>query len=291
MIILIGESGYIGNEFKRQLNVRGIQFKSNINARTVTLMELINIYSNHFSNIKVDAIINAAGYTGKPNVDSCEQYKSDTLCGNVIFPQILTDFAMLHDIPLLHVSSGCIYTGTATEVFTEESIPNFTFNMNSGSFYSGTKELSENIISSHEKSWICRLRIPFEEYENSRNYITKLMRYDTLLNAPNSMSNKQEFVSACLDMIYNKIDYGTYNMTNTGYITAKEVTDLLRLHKITDKQFNFYGTEEEFYASGCAIAKRSNCVLDNSKLLNANIHMSDVHECIEKCIINYKFES
>ena len=32
MIILIGESGYIGNEFKRQLTMRGIQFKSNINA-------------------------------------------------------------------------------------------------------------------------------------------------------------------------------------------------------------------------------------------------------------------
>lgn len=291
MIILIGESGYIGSEFKRQLLHRNIRFNSNIKVKNITLLELLNIHSNYFSNINIDAIINAAGYTGKPNVDACEHYKSDTLRGNVIFPQILTNYAMIHNIPLLHVSSGCIYTGSENEVFTEECEPNFTFNKNDGSFYSGTKELSESIISSHEKSWICRLRIPFEEYENSRNYITKIMRYDTLLNAPNSMSNKQEFVSACLDMIYNKIDYGTYNMTNTGYITAKEITDLLRFHKITNKQFNFFKSEDEFYASGCAITKRSNCVLDNSKLLNANIYMSDVHECVEKCIINYKLES
>jgi len=31
-------------------------------------------------------LINAAGYTGKPNVDACEEHKADTLAGNTLFP-------------------------------------------------------------------------------------------------------------------------------------------------------------------------------------------------------------
>jgi len=131
----------------------------------------------------IGSAINAAGFTGKPNVDACELDKEATIHGNISWPQILTDWCMLNDIPLGHVSSGCIYTGRRSDgkAFTEEDAPNFTFEQNNCSFYSGTKAIAEKIINKWEKSYIWRLRIPFEndpslkKLENKTEYIIILI--------------------------------------------------------------------------------------------------------------------
>ena len=83
------------------------------------------------------------------------------------------------------------------------------------------------VVSKWNKSYVWRLRIPFEENNNSRNYISKMLKYEKLLQAENSISNKHEFVSACIQTILKKVPYGIYNITNTGYIT----TDML-VHKL-----------------------------------------------------------
>ena len=56
-------------------------------------------------------VINAAGYTGKPNVDACEFAKADTLQGNTLLPQTIAHACAAAGIPWGHVSSGCIYSG------------------------------------------------------------------------------------------------------------------------------------------------------------------------------------
>jgi len=119
-------------------------------------------------------------------------YKEDTIHGNIVWPQILTDWCMLNDIPLGHVSSGCIYEGRRSDgqPFTEEDEPNFSFKYNNSSFYSGTKTIAEQIVGKWEKSYIWRLRIPFEEFDNSRNYISKILKYERLLDAENSVSQQ-----------------------------------------------------------------------------------------------------
>lgn len=286
MIILFGSTGYIGSEFKRQLEQKQIEFKCWPNAAKTTFYDLEKWYDEAGYPI-IDAVINAAGYTGKPNVDACELNKEDTLHGNVIWPQILTDWCALNDIPFGHVSSGCIYQGRREDgkPFTEEDQPNFTWSKNNGSFYSGTKAIGETVVSKWEKSYIWRLRIPFEEYSNPRNYITKMVRYEKLLQAENSISNKQEFVSACIQTIIKKVPYGIYNVTNTGYITTDRLVEKLKNTIAKDKQFKLID-EKELY-NGIALAKRSNCVMDNSKLLSTGITMRTVDEAIDYCLNNW----
>ena len=174
MIILFGSTGYIGSEFKRQLEQKQIEFKCWSDTANTTFYDLEKWYAEAGYPI-IDAVINAAGYTGKPNVDACELDKESTIHGNIVWPQILTDWCMLNDITLGHVSSGCIYSGRRLdgEPFTEEDEPNFSFVQNNCSFYSGTKAIAEKIVSKWNKNYIWRLRIPFEENNNSRNYISK----------------------------------------------------------------------------------------------------------------------
>lgn len=287
MIILFGSTGYIGSEFKCQLENKQLQFKCWSNTENTTFSDLEKWYEDEGYPV-IDAVINAAGYTGKPNVDACELDKESTIHGNIVWPQILTDWCSLNDIPLGHVSSGCIYSGRRVngEPFTEEDIPNFSFVQNNCSFYSGTKAIAEKIVSRWNKNYIWRLRIPFEENNNSRNYISKMLKYDKLLQAENSISNKQEFVSACIQTIVDKVPHGIYNVTNTGYIT----TDLLveKLKKTIAKDRNFTLINDDELYKNYAKTPRSNCVMSNSKLLSTGIKMSTVEDSIDYCLNNWK---
>lgn len=287
MIILFGSTGYIGSEFKLQLEQKQLKVKYWPNTSSTTFNDLEKWYESE-GYPYINAVINAAGYTGKPNVDACELYKEDTIHGNIIWPQILTDWCTLNDITLGHVSSGCIYSGRNSngDPFTEEDEPNFSFVQNNCSFYSGTKAIAEKIVSKWEKNYIWRLRIPFEENNNSRNYISKMLKYEKLLQAENSISNKQEFVSACIQTILNKVPYGIYNVTNTGYITTDLLVDKLKKTIAKDKNFTLIN-EEELYKN-YAKTPRSNCVMSNDKLLSVGIKMNTVEDSLNYCLNNWK---
>lgn len=286
MIILFGATGYIGSEFKKQLAELKLPVFIWPNAKKTTFKDL-ELWYEEAGYPLIGAVINAAGYTGKPNVDSCEIHKADTIHGNIVWPQILTDWCILNDIPLGHVSSGCIYEGRRSDgkPFTEEDVPNFSFDYNNSSFYSGTKVIAENIVKKHEKHYIWRLRIPFEEYDNSRNYISKILKYEKLLDAENTVSNKQEFVSACIQTIQKEVPYGTYNVANGGYITTKSVVEKLKSTIAKDKTFTFV-EEDEFYKN-IVKTPRSNCVMSNEKLLSTGIKMRTADEALDYCINNW----
>ena len=128
--------------------------------------------------------------------------------------------------------------------------------------------------------------MPFEEYDNPRNLISKLLKYQKQLKAENSVSNKQEFVNACIETIIRKVPYGIYNVTNTGYITTELLVDKLKKTIAKDKVFELIDGEE-FYKS-CANTPRSNCIMSNSKLLSTGIKMSNVEDSIDYCLNNWK---
>ena len=45
--------------------------------------------------IKFTFVINAAGYTGKPNVDACELAKAECLSGNAYYPGLFVRFVKI----------------------------------------------------------------------------------------------------------------------------------------------------------------------------------------------------
>jgi len=284
MIILFGGSGYIGSEFKMQLNKKRTPFINWENARNTDFDQLQTLIKYN----KISHVINAAGYTGKPNVDACEINKKETFYGNVLWPQILSNWCALNNIVFGHVSSGCIYTGKRTDGsgFTEEDEPNFTFKQNNCSFYSGTKALAEKNIITYPKHYIWRLRIPFEENDNSRNYISKMLKYPKLLQAENSISNKQEFVNACIESIEKNIPFGTYNIVNSGYTTTEKLVDKLKQTIAKNKQFHLINDNELY--KNYAKTPRSNCIMNNSKLLSTGIKMRSVDESLDWCLRNWK---
>ena len=246
-------------------------------------------WANLLGKRKPEFLINCAGYTGKPNVDACELHKAECLDGNAVLPGTIQNACEQHNVPWGHVSSGCIYTGAHEDGsgFTEEDPPNFCFRTDNCSFYSGTKALGEECLSGAENTFVWRLRIPFDQFDSPRNYLTKVMRYDRLLEARNSVSQLEEFVAACVQCWQQRVPFGIYNVTNGGSITTSEVVDMIRKHGIVEKDFQFFEDEDQFMQVA-AKTPRSNCVMDNSKLLATGILMKDVHDAIDDALSNWQ---
>lgn len=289
--LLIGGTGYVGQQFIQELESRDEQFY-NLSRRNHDYYDML-LLRDIIETSGARVVVNAAGFTGKPNVDQCEIKKSECIRGNVLLAQTVAQACDLANVPLIHVSSGCIYSGHKDVVddtligFHEEDEPNFSFDSPPCSFYSGTKALSEQILSTFENVYTCRLRIPFDQYNSPRNYLTKMQTYDKVYDAVNSMSQRGEFVKACLDLNEYRCDYGIYNVTNTGYVTSKQVVELIKSHLKIDKQFEYWSDDQDFYQFG-ASTPRSNCVMDNTKLLSCGIDMSHVVDAIEKSLDNWK---
>jgi UDP-glucose 4,6-dehydratase len=280
MFIVLGYSGYVGSKIFHFLKENGWEAvgisRSEIDYTDPKILkELLRSKKPRF-------LINAAGYTGKPNVDACELAKAECLSGNSVIPGTIRQVCEELKITWGHVSSGCIFSGRRSdgEGWAEEDEPNFSFRSPPCSFYSGTKALGEEVLEGAE-NYIWRLRIPFNDERSPRNYLQKLLNYDSLLEAENSVSHLGEFVQKCVECLEKEVEPGIYNMTNPGSVTTRQVSEWMREEGVTDKQFQFFDNEEQFM-SKAAKTPRSNCVLDTTKAEKAGIGMRPVEEAMRE---------
>jgi len=280
MILLLGGNGYVGNAIQKNLNARNIPFV--VASRSDVDYSQLTVLVKMLTELRPEFLINAAGYTGKPNVDACEIHRTDCLDGNAVLPRVIRAACEQTQTAWGHVSSGCIFTGAKEDGagFTEEDDPNFSFRRNNCSFYSGSKALGEELLQGAEQCFVWRLRIPFNDVDSPRNYISKMMRYDRLLMATNSLSQLDEFANACVDSWLQRIPFGTYNLTNPGSVTTKDVVRLILKHRLSEKSFQFFESDEQFMQLA-ARTPRSNCVLDSGKAIAAGLKLTPVEDALE----------
>jgi len=287
MIYLLGGSGYVGQAYQALLTRKNIPFR-NLRRAELDYTDRVTLRAALLRD-KPAFLINAAGYTGKPNVDACELDKHACLFGNAVLPGIIADACADAGVPWGHVSSGCIFTGARPDGtgFTEDDTPNFTFRTNNCSFYSGTKALGEEVLAGKPSVYIWRLRIPFDQHESPRNYLTKLMRYKTLLAAENSISQLEEFVTATFACWEKRVPFGTYNVTNPGHVTTHEVVDLILKSGVCPKEYVFFKDETDFMQKA-AKTPRSNCVMSSAKLAAVGITLTEVHAAVARDLARWQ---
>lgn len=319
MIVLLGATGYIGQAFARELQRRGWAFAAL--SRKEMDYTRFELFLDYLHRTRPEFVINAAGYTGKPNVDACETARAETLHGNALFPAMLAHACTVAGIPWGHVSSGCIYSGAkvgGTGVppaplrverdlsrpdlralfdsqpdqfhgFTENDPPNFCFRSPPCSFYSGSKALGEEAVqqSGGGNAYIWRLRIPFDEVDHERNYLSKVQRYAKVYDNINSISHRGDFARACLDLWERRAPFGIYNVTNPGAVSTRQVVAMVERILKPTRRFEFWESDEEFYRSA-AKTPRSNCILDVSKLLATGVRIRPVVEALEHALRNWR---
>lgn len=291
-ILVYGSSGYIGTELIRQLKEREIDYRTEPGSQMTgaTGQWMYQTLRNRILLDKPDVIINCAAYVGKNSISDCELRKDRTISANVILPQMLMNICVENKIVLGHFSSGCIYDGYPPIGWCEKSEPNLAFYHNNCSFYTGTKVLAEQSLEMMKNKYVWRIRLPFDENHNNRNYFSKLLKYENLVNAQNSISHKKELVNAVIDCIVKKVPYGTYHVTNPGTISAKEIIELMRVYwgniPQLRKTFKYLTVEEYDKISKIPI---SNNHLNTDKLLKEGIYMRPVKRAVEETLNEWRW--
>lgn len=308
-VLILGSTGYIGSQFLAEVKRRG--WSHHAPSRHEADYTRYGVLVRLLRDLRPAFLINAAGYTGKPNVDACESHRSETLQGNALFPLTVAQACESAGVAWGHVSSGCIYAGAKVADggtvriekdltlpalrsrvesnrasilgFSEEDAPNFSFRSPPCSFYSGSKALGEEALSGSPSTYVWRLRIPFDEVDGARNYLSKVQRYAKVYDNVNSISHRADFARAALDLWERRAPFGVYNITNPGFVTTREVIQAIERRLKPSRRFEFWASDEEFYRVA-AQTPRSNCVLDVSKLLATGISLRPVHEALEDAL-------
>jgi UDP-glucose 4,6-dehydratase len=313
-VLLLGANGYIGSALRDQLIARGHTVLTpgsrDLDARA------FDPFLSWLREFKPTFVFNSAGYTGKPNVDACELDRAGTLAGNVLLAQTVAQACAALDIPWGHVSSGCIFSGACVRQddgsllavkdlsqpalrtlatqhpdriigFTEDDTPNFSFRDGPCSFYSGTKALGEEALQHCGNGYVWRLRIPFDHIDSTRNYLSKIQLYTRVYDNFNSISHRGDFARACIESWERGIPFGTYNVTNPGFISTRDVVHLIQKHLTPTREFQFWADDEEFYRIA-AKTPRSNCVLDSSKLLRTGIKLPHVLDALAQSLTHWQ---
>ncbi len=270
MKYLIFGNGFIGNRFTNFLQ------DSIIAERRINSIDDI---SNQIEKYNPEIVINCIGKTGRPNIDWCELHKNETFFSNVTIPTMMAEACANTNIYMVHMSSGCIYeTNRCSGIgFSENDKPNFK-----GSFYSRTKIFSERILSEYDNILQLRIRMPIDDIPSPRNLIDKLIGYKQVINVPNSITYIPDLMIVAKKLM-DMHETGKFNVTNSGAITHKEILQMYQ--QIVDSSFEipkFIPIEELD-----TVARRSNCILHNTRLEVKEINMMHVLDAVEECMKNY----
>lgn len=251
-------------------------------------MEDREAVAKELDEIKPTHVLNAAGITGRPNIDWCEDNKPDTIRTNVIGTLNLADLCYLRNIHCTVYATGCIFAYDEKHPlgsgigFTEEDEPNFR-----GSFYSQTKSYMEPMLKEFPNCLILRVRMPISDDLSHRSFVTKIVKYEKVVNIPNSMTILAEMLPLSLAMAKKGLT-GVYNFTNPGVISHNEVLDLYIKYIDPTYTYKNFTIEEQ---AKVIKAPRSNNELDTTKLFRdmpEGIVVNEIHKAYELCFQRMK---
>jgi dTDP-4-dehydrorhamnose reductase len=281
---LILGKGFVGNSLAKHFDDNNISYKhvSQEELDYTDVKTFKSYVTAHYENI--ECVINCSGYTGVPNVDACETNKVTCYNYNVLFPLRVISVCEDLRIPIYHIGSGCIYSGYEKE-YTEDDTPDFGIYSDESSYYSKCKHIFETFSQFH-KCFVFRIRIPFTPYPERKNYFTKLLKYDTLINELNSVTSIIDFCDFMVEFLKLQPEYGIYNVVNPQPIKAIEVTELLKQHNLSNPNWNFIPIEKLDTK-----ANRSNCVLSTKKISNLGLALPNTKESLLRDIVGLSFNT
>lgn len=266
MIVLFGSHGYIGSAFAAEMRERGIEFVAgDYRHQNWTCPDVPN---------GAELVINCAAFIPKTSVADCDCFPTSTMLGNVILPDVLARRCRAQFIPIAHISTGCLWSDEMEH--SEDDTPQRSFEGHCG-FYIGTKAMAESAVASRcPEHYIWRVRLPFDEFDSDRNYLSKLATLEAVWDHENTFCHRRDFAKACLDLWGLRAPFGTYHVMNPGSVKATSIAQRLIERGIRKTPFQII--------SGPQGGSR----LSVKKLLAAGVKIRPVEDALAESLTNWK---
>eukprot|EP01138_Halocafeteria_seosinensis_P005659 gb/GECG01005785.1/.p1 GENE.gb/GECG01005785.1/~~gb/GECG01005785.1/.p1 ORF type:complete len:168 (+),score=22.03 gb/GECG01005785.1/:1-504(+) len=122
--------------------------------------------------------------------------------------------------------------------------------------------LSMQLSRDYDNVLNLRLRMPISDDLHSRSIVTKLLKYEKVIDIPNSMSVLSDLLPISVQLLEEK-ETGTFNFTNPGVISHNEILSLYKQYVDPSFTWGNFSLEEQ---DKILKAGRSNTSLSVEKL-------------------------
>ncbi|KAI3395672.1 hypothetical protein diail_969 [Diaporthe ilicicola] len=249
-------NGWIANQIKDLLVAQGkgiVMSAARTDSREQVLSELVK----H----RPTRVINCAGTRGVPNVDWCEDHKVETVRSNVLGVLNVVDTCLQLGLHVTHLGSACIYTVSEAETrptpFKEADEPFFQ-----GSWYARSRLISELAVRHYPNLLLLRIRLPIAADLHENNHVTRLMKFDKIVDPTGSGSVLPNLLPAAI-ILSEHGETGIYNFVTPGQISNVELMELAKKYIRPDLVWQKFGLGDMLKILR---APRANCVMDATKL-------------------------
>jgi hypothetical protein len=144
----------------------------------------------------------------------------------------------------------------------------------------------EDMLKIYGTTCTLRVRMPISDDLSPRNFLTKIIKYDRVVDIPNSMTVLTEMLPISLIMAERKLT-GIYNFCNPGAISHNECLALYKKHVDPSYTWENFTVEEQ---NKILKAGRSNNTLTHAKLCGAlpDIEIQEIHVAVEAVMVRMR---
>lgn len=287
--LVFGGRGWIGEQLCAELDKQGIAY-----CKAKARAENLEGVAAELDELKPTHVISFLGRThgttddGRTigTIDYLEEKGKikENVRDNLFSPMVLAMLCQERGVHFTYLGTGCIFEfdddhpfdmAYKGQGFTEDSKPNFF-----GSSYSTVKGFTDQLMHLFKKDVLnLRIRMPITGHHNSRNFITKICKYERVCSVPNSMTVLDELLPVMVKMALNK-EHGTFNMTNPGVISHNEILTMYK--EVVDPDFTWKNFSEEEMLKTLA-SGRSNNRLETTRL-STSYPVDDIKTAVRKAL-------
>eukprot|EP00163_Fabomonas_tropica_P004474 TRINITY_DN13949_c0_g1_i2.p1 TRINITY_DN13949_c0_g1~~TRINITY_DN13949_c0_g1_i2.p1 ORF type:complete len:826 (+),score=231.88 TRINITY_DN13949_c0_g1_i2:126-2603(+) len=266
--MVLGANGYFGSHIVKCMQEKGKRIaisEARCENRTQVLEDIQKYRPKH--------IFCAAGISGRPNIDWCEDHPQETLRANVLGMLTVVDCAAQNGIGVTLFGSGSLYKADdkhpvgSGHGFKEVEEPN-----NLGKVYLRLRAQLEDMLKLYDNVLNLRVIYPISSDIHERSVVSKLLKYDKVASTATNWSVLDSLFPIAVDMAERDIT-GTFNFVNPGTMTHNEVLELYK--KYVDPEAEWVNMD--------ASAGRAAAELDTSKLRAIYPNIPDIRTAVEEC--------
>jgi dTDP-4-dehydrorhamnose reductase len=272
MRVLIIGNGYLGNRCFESWP-EAIMAETKINKEE----DVLELLERH----KPDAVLNAAGVVGKPNVDWCETHQMVSVWGNTILPVVIAKACQKRNTYLLHMGTGCIFYGASPD---SKGWKESDFG-NPSAVYTRAKYSADLVLSTMLNIGIARIRMPIDYKKHPANLIDKLISFKKVVDVENSLTVVEDMINVFSQLLEKKA-FGIFHVTNSGSIRHKEIIEIYKELIDGNHQCEWIN-EQDLVDFGLAAKKRSNNIMQSENLKKIGIKMRPAKEAVRETIKKY----
>lgn len=266
--ILILGKGFIGERLQKTLNCR----------ITDAFIKSYQDADRLVKQYRPKIIVNCIGMTGKGNVDDCELDIDGVLMGNSFVPIILAEACLRNNIKLVHISSGCIFNfDYKNDKPIKDESEDYFFKL----FYSRSKIYAERAIEKLARDYkilIVRIRIPLINEKHPKNLLDKLLKYNKVIDIPNSVTYIPDFVKAVKHLL-NTNSKGVYNVVNKGGLRYPKLMQVYQKY-VPHYKFKVIPLKKLGLV-------RTNLILSTARLEKSGFKVRNINSILDECIKEY----